>query len=172
MTLAHAQGMPLGKDSLSDNKISVTVKTNAMALGMLIANAGVELGFGDRFSLHIPFYYSGTNYFSSHTKFRILGTQPEFRYWTPLLKGCFGGVHLGVASWNFAYNRRWRYQDKDGSTPALGGGVSVGYRMPVAGGWSSRWVLDVIACIMTSFETSRTEPWWKAARRPFSESIR
>lgn len=63
MTLAHAQGMPLGKDSLSDNKISVTVKTNAMALGMLIANAGVELGFGDRFSLHIPFYYSGTNYF-------------------------------------------------------------------------------------------------------------
>ena len=97
MTLAHAQGMPLGKDSLSDNKISVTVKTNAMALGMLIANAGVELGFGDRFSLHIPFYYSGTNYFSSHTKFRILGTQPEFRYWTPLLKGCFGGVHLGVA---------------------------------------------------------------------------
>ena len=37
MTLAHAQGMPLGKDSLSDNKISVTVKTNAMALGMLTA---------------------------------------------------------------------------------------------------------------------------------------
>lgn len=99
MTFAHAQGMPLGKDSLSDNRISVTVKTNAMALGMLIANAGVELGFGDRFSLHIPFYYSGANYFSSHTKFRILGTQPEFRYWTPLLKGCFGGVHLGVASW-------------------------------------------------------------------------
>lgn len=83
MTLAHAQGMPLGKDSLSDNRISVTVKTNAMVLGMLIANAGVELGFGDRFSLHIPFYYSGVNYFSSHTKFRILGTQPEFRYWTP-----------------------------------------------------------------------------------------
>ena len=54
MTLAHAQGMPLGKDSLSDNKISVTVKTNAMALGMLIANAGVELGFGDRFFLAYP----------------------------------------------------------------------------------------------------------------------
>ena len=145
MTLAHAQGMPLGKDSLSDNKISVTVKTNAMALGMLIANAGVELGFGDRFSLHIPFYYSGTNYFSSHTKFRILGTQPEFRYWTAL--------HL---LWEVGY--RW----------------DTGCRSerPVAGGWSSRWVLDVIACIMTSFETSRTEPWWKAARRPFSESIR
>ena len=161
MTLAHAQGMPLGKDSLSDNKISVTVKTNAMALGMLIANAGVELGFGDRFSLHIPFYYSGTNYFSSHTKFRILGTQPEFRYWTPLLKGCFGGVHIKIRT---ALHLLWE----------------VGYRWdtgcrserPVAGGWSSRWVLDVIACIMTSFETSRTEPWWKAARRPFSESIR
>lgn len=48
MTFAHAQGKPLRKDSLSDNKISVTVKTNAMALGTLIANAGVELGFGDR----------------------------------------------------------------------------------------------------------------------------
>ena len=55
MTLAHAQGMPFGKDSLSDNKISVTVKTNAMALGMLIANAGVELGFGDRFPCISPF---------------------------------------------------------------------------------------------------------------------
>lgn len=176
MTLAHAQGMPLGKDSLSDNKISVTVKTNAMALGMLIANAGVELGFGDRFSLHIPFYYSGTNYFSSHTKFRILGTQPEFRYWTPLLKDV-----------SVAYIWGWHH----GISPITGDGAikirtalhllwEVGYRWdtgcrserPVAGGWSSRWVLDVIACIMTSFETSRTEPWWKAARRPFSESIR
>ena len=44
MTLAHAQGMPLGKDSLSDNKISVTVKTNAMALGMLMLTPGVEFG--------------------------------------------------------------------------------------------------------------------------------
>ena len=158
MTLAHAQGMPLGKDSLSDNKISVTVKTNAMALGMLIANAGVELGFGDRFSLHIPFYYSGTNYFSSHTKFRILGTQPEFRYWTPLLKGCFGGVHLGVASWNFAYNRRWRYQDKDGSTPALGGGVSVGYRMPI--GAARRWGMEFslgAGCYRLHYDKFRNE---------------
>ena len=43
MTLAHAQGMPLGKDSLSDNKISVTVKTNAMALGMPVSYTHLTL---------------------------------------------------------------------------------------------------------------------------------
>ena len=136
----YARAGSAERDSLPDRPVSVTVKTNAVGLGMLIANAGVELGFGDRFSLHIPFYYSAANYFSSRTKFRILGTQPELRYWHPSLKGCFGGVHLGVASWNFAYNKRWRYQDKDGSTPALGGGVSVGYRMPL--GAARRWGME------------------------------
>lgn len=89
MTLAHAQGMPLGKDSLSDNKISVTVKTNAMALGMLIANAGVELGFGDRFSLHIPFYYSGTNYFSVTYEVSYLGYATRVSLLDPLIERMF-----------------------------------------------------------------------------------
>lgn len=135
-----AQNKSANEDVLSTCPVSVTVKTNAVALGMLIANVGVELGFGDRFSLQVPFYYSAVDYFSSHTKFRILGTQPELRYWLPGLKGCFSGVHFGVASWNFAYNRQWRYQDKDGSTPALGGGLSVGYRMPL--GTSRHWGLE------------------------------
>ena len=90
MTLAHAQGMPLGKDSLSDNKISVTVKTNAMALGMLIANAGVELGFGDRFSLHIPFYLLWYQLFFVTYEVSYLGYATRVSLLDPLIEGCFG----------------------------------------------------------------------------------
>lgn len=140
MVSVRAQNKSNKDDFKPLRNISVTVKSNAVALGMLIANAEVEIGFGDRFSLQLPFYYSGANYFSSKTKFRILATQPELRYWLPALRGCFGGVHFGVASWNFAYNKRWRYQDKDGSTPALGGGVSLGYRMPL--GASRNWGVE------------------------------
>lgn len=40
-------------------------------------------------------------------------------------------MHFGVASYNFAVSSgKWRIQDQGGNTPALGGGISVGYRMP------------------------------------------
>lgn len=140
MMFVYAQDRYDKEESLPSRHLSVTVKSNTVALGMLIANASVEIGFGDRVSLQIPFYYSAVDYFSSKRKFRILATQPELRYWLPVLRGCFGGVHFGVSSWNFAYNKRWRYQDKDGSTPALGGGLSLGYRMPL--GASRNWGVE------------------------------
>ena len=140
VVFVDAQDRSTNEEVLPSRQISVTVKSNVVALGMLIANAGVEVGFGDCVSLQIPVYYSALDYFSSRRKFRILATQPELRYWLPTLKGCFGGVHLGVASWNFAYNKRWRYQDMDGSTPALGGGLSLGYRMPL--GASRNWGVE------------------------------
>lgn len=98
---------------------------------MLVLNAAVEYGFSDLFSFHLPVCYSGANYFSRRTKFRILGTQPELRIWPTENRRFFAGVHFGVASYNFAIKSGgYRIQDHNGNTPALGGGISVGYRMP------------------------------------------
>lgn len=105
------------------------IKTNAVALGLLILNAAVEWQMSDLLSVNIPVYYSAADYFSNNRKFRILGTQPELRFWPLKGKGLFAGIHFGVASYNFALSGNdWRIQDHNGHTPALGGGISLGYR--------------------------------------------
>lgn len=110
---------------------SLRVKLNAVGWAMLVMNAAVEWEFSPKFSLHIPVFYSGANYFTARTKFRLLGTRPEARFYPLTRRRFFAGVHFGVTSFNLALGSQpWRIQDHDGHTPALGGGLSVGYRMP------------------------------------------
>ena len=118
----------------------LAVKTNAVGWAMAISNVAVEIDLSQRLSLNIPVYYSAWNYFSGTTKFRMLAAQPELRYWPTRDRRFFAGVHFGVASYNLALGGKWRIQDHDGTTPALGGGVSVGYRMPL--GRSDRWNVE------------------------------
>ena len=108
--------------------VQLSVKTNAVALGLAVANAAVEIGWGDHYSVNLPFYYSAWDYFNTHKKFRMLGTQPEFRYWLRRGEGWFFGAHAGVTYWNEAHDDRYRYQDHDGKHPAWGGGLAVGHR--------------------------------------------
>ena len=121
--------------------LNMYVKTNVAGLGLLMANAGVEFDLGQYLSLNIPVYYSAVNYFVPTVKFRILSAQPELRVW-PMTnkKGLYVGAHFGVAYYNFAFNGDWRYQDHDGRTPALGGGLSVGYRLPISR--NKKWNLE------------------------------
>ena len=118
----------------------LVVKTNAVGWAMAISNVAVEIDLSQKLSLNIPVYYSAWNYFSGTTKFRMLAAQPELRYWPTRDRRLFAGVHFGVASYNLALGGKWRIQDHDGMTPALGGGVSVGYRMPL--GRSDRWNVE------------------------------
>ena len=109
----------------------IHVKTNAVGWGMMILNAAVEIDLSRWLSVNLPFYYSGLNYFSSQNKFRILATQPEVRIWPLKKRSFFAGVHFGVASYNLALGSgKWRIQDHNGTTPAIGGGINIGYRMP------------------------------------------
>ena len=109
------------------------IKTNLVGLGMLMANLGVEFDMGNKFSFVLPVYYSAVNYFKQTLKFRTFAVQPELRYWLKDNKdGFFIGAHAGFAYYNFAFDGKWRYQDKDGKTPTLGGGLSAGYRMPIS----------------------------------------
>ena len=117
------------------------VKTNVIGLAGAIANAGVEVDLGRHWSFNLPVYYSSWNYFRETLKFRTLAIQPEFRYWiSEDNDGFYAGAHFGTGYYNFAFGGDYRYQDHDGRTPALGGGISLGYRLPM--GRDSRWRVE------------------------------
>lgn len=117
------------------------IKTNALALGMGIANIAAEIDLGERWSVTLPVYYSAWDYFTSTIKFRTFAVRPEARYWfSDGHKGLFAGAHLGMTYFNYAFGGDYRYQDKNKETPSLGGGLSVGYRMPISK--NERWALE------------------------------
>ena len=117
------------------------IKTNILGLGMAIANLGIEIDLARHLSLSLPVYYSAWDYIRSTVKFRTLTVQPELRFWPSRRNdGFFAGAHFGLGYYNFAYDSDYRYQDHDGETPAMGGGVSVGYRLPLRK--ESRWRVE------------------------------
>lgn len=120
---------------------SLYVKSNGIGWLMLIGNAAVEADICQHFSFTLPVYYSALNYFTRTLKFRTFAIQPELRYWfSPENNGWFVGAHFGLAYYNYAVKGDWRIQDHNRETPAIGGGVSGGYRMPL--GKKNRWHLE------------------------------
>ena len=117
------------------------LKTNAIGLGLAISNIGAEVDLAKHWSFAVPVYYSALNYFTSTIKFRTLAVQPEFRYWFKEdNQRFFVGAHFGYAQYNIAVDGDYRIQDHNGTSPALGGGISVGYRMPIAK--NNRWHIE------------------------------
>lgn len=117
------------------------LKTNAIGLGMAIANVAAEIDLAKHWSFTLPVYYSAWDYFKSTIKFRTFAVQPEFRYWlSEENDGFFGGAHFGLAYYNFAFDSDYRYQDHNRETPTIGGGLSIGYRMPISK--NNRWRVE------------------------------
>ena len=117
------------------------IKTNALGFGMAIANVAAEIDLAKHWSFTLPVYYSAWDYFKSTIKFRTFAVQPEFRYWlSEENDGFFGGVHFGLAYYNFAFDGIYRCQDHNRETPAIGGGVSIGYRMSISK--NNRWRVE------------------------------
>lgn len=69
------------------------------------------------------------------------------------------GAHFGVAQYNYALSSsEWRYQDHNGNTPALGGGLSFGWRTPL--GKSKHWMMELTAgagCYRLKYDTFHNE---------------
>ena len=125
-----------------DYRANWYLKTNVVALGMLVANISGEVDLGERLSIAVPFYYSSWDYFSSDIKFKTIMLQPELKYWlAENRRGLYGGVHAGVAWYNIAAGGNWRIQDKDAKSPAIGGGISIGYRMHLHKA-NPRWMIE------------------------------
>ena len=147
-TVAQSQSEPVSllpvvaaaSSALIDTRY-MYVKTNLVGLGLLMGNLGVEFDLGRYLSLNIPVYYSALDYFTPTVKFRTFATQPELRVW-PMTNedGLFIGAHAGFAYYNFAFGGDWRYQDHDGTSPTLGGGLSLGYRLPISR--NKNWKLE------------------------------
>ena len=118
------------------------IETNALEWSLLIANIGIERDIDCHWSAILSAHYSAMNYMTSTRKFRTFIIRPEARYW--LAEGHHGMFiegHLQMASYNFALSGwKYRIQDADGKTPALGGGLGIGYRLPV--GKSNHWALQ------------------------------
>lgn len=118
----------------------VALKTNVAALGLLVANLGVEFSFGHGFSLDLPCYYSPYD-ITSRFRVRILGTQPELRYWLRRDNpgdGHFFGVNGTVAGFNVSFPGTDRFQDPERAL--WGVGLSYGYA--VSFGADRRWGIE------------------------------
>lgn len=117
------------------------IKTNALGLALGIANLAAEIDLAKHWSITLPIYYSAWDYFKSTIKFRTFALQPEVRWWlSGQNNGLFAGAHLGLAFYNLALNGDYRYQDHNRETPSIGGGVSLGYRIPISK--DNRWNID------------------------------
>lgn len=133
------------------------LKTNAVGWAMLISNIAVEVDINKHWSVTLPVYYSALNYFTRTRKLRTLAFQPEVRWW--FAPKWFVGAHFGVAQYNYALSSsEWRYQDHNGNTPALGGGLSFGWRTPL--GKSKHWMMELTAgagCYRLKYDTFHNE---------------
>lgn len=119
----------------------LTVKTNLVGAAFLVANAAVEIDIVKNLAFALPIYWSGWDYAGINTlKFRTLMIQPELRYYIPKTNGLYVGAHFGMGYWNFALGNLagklgleemdgWRYQDHKGESPAIGGGLALGYAL-------------------------------------------
>lgn len=117
------------------------IKTNAIGLGLAIANLAVEVDLARHWSFTLPVYYSAWDYFKTTVKFRTFSVQPEFRYWfSPDNEGWFVGGHFGLSYYNFAIDGEYRYQDHNRETPAIGGGLATGYRTHLSK--DKRWKME------------------------------
>ncbi len=120
---------------------SINIKTNAIGWGLLAANIGIEYEKDGKWSVCVPFYYSGWDYFKSTTKFRCMYLQPEFRWYYQSVRGLFSAVHIGTGYYDVcAASGKYHYQDKDGDTPFFNAGVSVGFRHTL--GRSGNWMME------------------------------
>lgn len=119
------------------------LETNLLEWSLAIANIAGEFDFGRRWSAALSLHYSAWDYGKSTRKFRTFIFRPEVRRW--LLNDCHTGLfvdaHLQMAAYNFALpGWEYRVQDAGGTHPALGGGIGVGYRLPL--GRKGRWALQ------------------------------
>ena len=123
--------------SAQEHRPQITIKTNAIGWALAATNAAVEIDLARNWSINIPVYFAGYDYFVNTVKFRGFTVQPEVRYHIPGTSGLFAGAHIGVGWYNYAFGD-WRIQSA--GRPAYGGGVGLGYRIPFRS--NPRWAVE------------------------------
>lgn len=124
-----------------------SIKTSVPALAAAVYNLAGEFNFAPCWSVALELKFSAWDYGKSTRKFRIFELRPEVRFW-PLKPACgfFVEAHAAMISYNVALpSWEFRIQDRNGIHPALGGGLGIGYRLPIghSGRWSAEAALGV-----------------------------
>jgi len=126
------------KDSIM--KSEVRLGTNLLYDIGTVANLSLEIGFARRCALNVLVTFSPWDVPGLDLKLRTLLIQPEFRvYFADNFRGHYLGVEGHLGWYNVALpGSRIRYQDRDGNTPAWGGGLTYGYVVR----FSRHWGMD------------------------------
>ena len=149
---------------------AIYLKSDLVGLGLLVLNAAVEWQLNHRWSVQLPVYYSDQNYFQRESKFRVFAIYPGVRYQFLQVPGLFIGVHSGLAYYNVALNDDWRYQNHDRKSPAIGGGLEVGYRFR----FTSKWGIEVMAGAgmyrlhYDKFHNEQGDRWVKTIKKTYT----
>lgn len=121
----------------------LVLKLNTLTLPAMVLNGGVELQPLPHFSINVPLYYSGLNWFTKTIKFRVLAVQPGLRYWFRKdLHGLFLEAHTTFGWYNVAWGGDYRYQDHAQRSPSLGAGLGIGYKVTLGRNNDSHWGLE------------------------------
>lgn len=125
-TLSEEQ-KPIVPIEISEKTVpDLAFKTNALLLGAGVANLGAEVRLADKFSLDFPVIYSPYTIKNDY-RLRLLGFQPEFRFWFKnFTQGHFIGLTGNFAWFNVSMSNDNRYQDTN-DRPLMGVGISYGY---------------------------------------------
>lgn len=102
----------------------LAVKTNGLSLLAGVPNLGFEMVVGERSSLDVSAY---GGYHPYGNDVRIVGIQPEYRYWfngRPMVR-----EYIGIALLAANYDLHWRKHIYDGD--AVGIGITMGYSFPI-----------------------------------------
>lgn len=145
--LDEAKKLAIPKDTLQalprkKSPVFLAIKNNLLYDALLVANLGVEVGFARHFSVDIPVTFSPYDISSSY-KMRTLSFQPEIRYWFKEgWQGHFVGLNALVGWYNVItpFNKKTRFQDRNGDTPLWSAGLSYGYSMAL--GKKKNWGME------------------------------
>lgn len=121
----------------------LTLGTNLVAWGAAISNVWADYRFHPALSGSVALQWSAWNYGKVTRKMRIASVRPALRWWPARRSdGFFAGVHFMSATYNFTLGDR-RIQDGPGNYPALGGGLTAGWRSPAL--FNSNWKIELSA---------------------------
>lgn len=130
------------EDTLKNDpmKSEVRLGTNLLYDIGTVANLSLEIGFARRCALNFLVTFSPWDVPAIDLKLRTLLIQPEFRvYFADNFRGHYLGIEGHLGWYNVALPcSRIRYQDRDGNTPAWGGGLTYGYVLR----FSRHWGMD------------------------------
>jgi len=127
------------------SKAEVRLGTNLLYDIGTVANLSLEIGFARRCALNFLVTFSPWDVPGIDLKLRTLLIQPEFRvYLTDNFRGHYLGVEGHLGWYNVALpGSRIRYQDRDGNTPAWGGGLTYGYVLRLSRHWGMDFSVGV-----------------------------